>query len=71
MPRRDRLSASPRETRDSEKWKNLGAKGGADETADFPNPHEETPGSLKHHEGYENSRGGTRTRDPGIMSAVL
>ena len=35
------------------------------------NPHEESPATLYEREASEDSRGGTRTRDPGIMSAVL
>ncbi len=31
----------------------------------------ETPSTAYEREGYDDSRGGTRTRDPGIMSAVL
>jgi hypothetical protein len=34
-------------------------------------PHEESPATLYEREASEDSRGGTRTRDPGIMSAVL
>ena len=33
--------------------------------------HEQTLASDRAHKGYDDSRGGTRTRDPGIMSAVL
>jgi hypothetical protein len=57
--------------RDAEKWPTSGAKVGAAEGEALHNPHEETPASTEAHEGYEDSRGGTRTRDPGIMSAVL
>jgi hypothetical protein len=57
--------------RDVEKWPGSGATGGAKDTAHLQNPHEQTPGSDRAHEGYDDSRGGTRTRDPGIMSAVL
>jgi hypothetical protein len=38
---------------------------------DTQNPHEESPATLYEHEASDDSRGGTRTRDPGIMSAVL
>jgi Phage integrase family len=57
--------------RDEEKWKNLGAKGGAREIDPLPNLHEQTLASDDACEGSDDSRGGTRTRDPGIMSAVL
>jgi integrase len=57
--------------RDVEKWPSSGAKAGAKDAEPLQNPHEETPASATAHEGYEDSRGGTRTRDPGIMSAVL
>jgi hypothetical protein len=57
--------------RDQEKWKNLGAKGGATNQEKVPNLHEESPASLCKCEASKDSRGGTRTRDPGIMSAVL
>jgi hypothetical protein len=33
--------------------------------------HEESPATLYEREASNDSRGGTRTRDPGIMSAVL
>ena len=53
--------------RDQEKW----ASGVANDDAASEKVHEETPASATAHEGSEDSRGGTRTRDPGIMSAVL
>ena len=39
--------------------------------SDAEKQHEQTPASEGAYEGYDDSRGGTRTRDPGIMSAVL
>jgi integrase len=57
--------------RDMEKWPGSGAKGGAKDAAPLQNPHEESPATLHECEASEDSRGGTRTRDPGIMSAVL
>jgi len=57
--------------RDAEKWPRDVAKDVAMESAEAEKQHEETPASDSAHEGYEDSRGGTRTRDPGIMSAVL
>jgi hypothetical protein len=45
---------------------NLAAPPGIVEKVD-----EQTPASDDASEGYQDSRGGTRTRDPGIMSAVL
>ena len=35
------------------------------------NLHEQNPATLSDSEALDDSRGGTRTRDPGIMSAVL
>jgi hypothetical protein len=35
------------------------------------NPHEKSPATVSGHEACDDSRGGTRTHDPGIMSAVL
>jgi hypothetical protein len=52
------------DTEERDRWEHIAAA--RDEKA-----HEETPGSDYAHEGSDDSRGGTRTRDPGIMSAVL
>ena len=57
--------------RDTEKWPRSVAKQVAIEGAEGEKLHEETPASAQTREGYVDSRGGTRTRDPGIMSAVL
>ncbi len=48
-----------------------GAAGGAARRPELQNPHEKSPAILWDREASEDSRGGTRTRDPGIMSAVL
>jgi hypothetical protein len=53
------------------KWPTSGAKAGATVEEILQNRHEQTPASDDASEGYQDSRGGTRTRDPGIMSAVL
>jgi integrase len=57
--------------RDVEKWPGRVAKDVAMDAAESEKLHEQTPASSETREGYDNSRGGTRTRDPGIMSAVL
>jgi hypothetical protein len=57
--------------RDAEKWGAKGAKGGASGRADTEELHEKSPATPSEYEALESSRGGTRTRDPGIMSAVL
>jgi hypothetical protein len=56
-------------TRDAEKWENLGAQGGAGREEAPENLREQTPVSDDAHEGCDDSRGGTRTRDPGVMSS--
>jgi integrase len=55
--------------RDAEKWPAQGAKGAPKPAGDLEKQHEETPTSVDAREGYDSSRGGTRTRDPGIMSS--
>ena len=57
--------------RDAEKWPSRGAKAGAEESRGTEELHEESPATQWEREASEGSRGGTRTRDPGIMSAVL
>ena len=57
--------------RDSEKWAGRGAKGGVSAPVEPENLHEESPATPDACEASDSSRGGTRTRDPGIMSAVL
>ena len=57
--------------RDAEKWSRGVAMDVASGEAETEKLHEQTPVSGDAHDGYEDSRGGTRTRDPGIMSAVL
>src|SRR5688572_29886453 len=57
--------------RDAEKWPSKGAKGGASHRDKAQEPHEGSPATPGECEASDSSRGGTRTRDPGIMSAVL
>jgi integrase len=57
--------------RDAEKWPSKGAKSGAGERRESEEVHEESPATQWEREASDDSRGGTRTRDPGIMSAVL
>ena len=57
--------------RDAEKWPTSGTTGGAAGSETLQNPHEESLATPWEREASEDSRGGTRTRDPGIMSAVL
>ena len=57
--------------RDTEKWPHSGAKGGAKSTPELEDLHEGSPATPWEREASTDSRGGTRTRDPGIMSAVL
>ena len=57
--------------RDTEKWPDRVARDVANERGDGEKLHEESPATLSEREALEDSRGGTRTRDPGIMSAVL
>jgi hypothetical protein len=57
--------------RDAEKWSGVVANPVASPQDEAEKSHEQTPASYDAHEGYDDSRGGTRTRDPGIMSAVL
>jgi integrase len=57
--------------RDAEKWAGRGAKGVASRSGDAQTSHEESPATPWEREASDDSRGGTRTRDPGIMSAVL
>ena len=53
--------------RDAEKW----ARDVATDATDAEKLHEESPATRYEREASDDSRGGTRTRDPGIMSAVL
>ena len=48
-----------------------GTKGGTGDSGLISSSEEKTLASGESCEGYDDSRGGTRTRDPGIMSAVL
>jgi hypothetical protein len=48
-----------------------GAADGAAARPETQNPHENNPATTWDREASDDSRGGTRTRDPGIMSAVL
>jgi integrase len=57
--------------RDKTKWPRGVANGVAKAESGVKNPDEESPATLYEHEASDDSRGGTRTRDPGIMSAVL
>ncbi len=58
-------------TRDAEKWPAVVANPVARPADDAENQHEQRPATLYEREASDDSRGGTRTRDPGIMSAVL
>ena len=57
--------------RDAEKWGRRGATDGAKADDSAAAEHEKSPATISDYEAYDDSRGGTRTRDPGIMSAVL
>ena len=57
--------------RDREKWPAVVANPVASPDAKADKKHEESPATTEDREAYEDSRGGTRTHDPGIMSAVL
>jgi hypothetical protein len=57
--------------RDAEKWSGVIPNPVATEAGATEKEHENTRASYDLSEGYDDSRGGTRTRDPGIMSAVL
>jgi hypothetical protein len=57
--------------RDAEKWRGSVAKGVAATGEGVEKVDEESPATHYEREASEDSRGGTRTRDPGIMSAVL
>jgi hypothetical protein len=60
-----------RGARDEAKWRRGVAKAVAKGSAEGEKAHEESPATLGEREASDDSRGGTRTRDPGIMSAVL
>jgi hypothetical protein len=57
--------------RDDAKWSGLVATRVAKELRKSKNLDERSPASPWEYEAWEDSRGGTRTHDPGIMSAVL
>ena len=57
--------------RDREKWPGVVANLVATPEKDAEKLHEEAPATDWDREASDDSRGGTRTRDPGIMSAVL
>ena len=57
--------------RDAEKRGGKGAAKGARPEPEPEKEHEESPATPEESEASGDSRGGTRTRDPGIMSAVL
>jgi hypothetical protein len=57
--------------RDEAKWAGLVAKRVVKELAKPKKLDEQSPASPWEREAWNDSRGGTRTRDPGIMSAVL
>jgi hypothetical protein len=57
--------------RDAEKWGGKGAAGGAKSDAEPEKQDEESPATPLGCEAFDDSRGETRTPDPGIMSAVL
>ena len=58
-------------TRDEAKWGRCGSSGGSSGAEKLEIPDEQSPATLNECEAFDDSRGGTRTRDPGIMSAVL
>ena len=60
----ERLAA----VRDQEKWPRRVAMDVASGREKAQKVHEQTPAKIYTHEGYD-SRGGTRTHDPGIMSS--
>jgi hypothetical protein len=57
--------------RDEAKWAGLVANHVAKQRPAPEILDEQSPATLYEREASEDSRGGTRTRDPGIMSAVL
>jgi hypothetical protein len=57
--------------RDEAKWPRGVTMDVAKESTDGEKAHEQSPATLSEREASDDSRGGTRTRDPGIMSAVL
>ena len=57
--------------RDEEKWPGRITTDVASAAAELEKEHEESPATPLECEALDDSRGGTRTRDPGIMSAVL
>jgi hypothetical protein len=57
--------------RDAVKWPRGVAKGVATDGAEGKKEHEQSSATLTECGASNDSRGGTRTRDPGIMSAVL
>jgi hypothetical protein len=57
--------------RDKTKWPRGVANAVAKDESGVKNVDEESPATLYEREVLDDSRGGTRTRDPGIMSAVL
>ena len=57
--------------RDREKWPGSIATDVASGVAQAEKQDEESPATPLGREALDDSRGGTRTRDPGIMSAVL
>jgi integrase len=57
--------------RDRERFGDRGALGGAAATTTAGDENEKSPATHSDYEASDDSRGGTRTRDPGIMSAVL
>jgi integrase len=57
--------------RDAEKWSGVVANPVATDAMEGEKEHESAPATDWATEASDDSRGGTRTRDPGIMSAVL
>jgi hypothetical protein len=57
--------------RDAETWPDRVAKDVASQPGMGEKVDEESPATRCKREASDDSRGGTRTRDPGIMSAVL
>jgi hypothetical protein len=56
--------------RQASKLRGHGAAGGAASRPEPQNPHEKSPATPWDREASDDSRGGTRTRDPGIMRKV-
>ena len=56
---------------DAEKWGAVGTSGGTSASEGNAEAIRQSPATPEEREASDDSRGGTRTHDPGIMSAVL